>query len=290
MRDAKCLEGELYIYNGVIWVVKGYQHPEGFIIAYPKYLIGHTPPRKMPNWLREKYIEEFYWDCINATVPVIPLSKSMYFSTRLFGKAREMAKLINEYADIDLSEDVYFTGSSSLGLNGDIDLVFYGNDVSRKVYNSLTILREAGVFKPLSLSELLEEYKKNPWISFSDYVALRSRSVLQGSFMNVRYSIRLVPYEHGYSYCIDKVTKVSEESLKIKVIESLSSYTTPAMYRVIVEPYNYEALLSSFKILFTELKPGAIIEGVFRVEHREQLIKPILIPDVGRHLKFIKVT
>lgn len=285
------MEGELYIYNGAIWVVKGYQHPEGFIIAYPKYLIEHFPPRKMPNWLKEKYIiKEFYWDCINATVPVIPLSKSMYLGTRLFGKARELAKLINEYANIDLGEDVYFTGSASLGLNGDIDLVFYGNNVSWKVYNSLMALREAGVLKPLSLSELLEEHKKNPWVSFSDYVALRSGSILQGSLMNIRYSIRLVPYEHGYGTCIDRVTEVREEFLKVKIVEALSPYTTPAMYRVIVEQYNYEALLSSFKILFTELKPGATIEGIFRVEHREQLVKPILIPDVGKHLKFIKVT
>ncbi|MEM2854649.1 MAG: hypothetical protein QW398_02950 [Desulfurococcaceae archaeon] len=288
MGNARCLEGELYIYNGVIWVAKGYQHPEGFIIAYPKYLIEHIPSIKIPSWLKGKYIKEFYWSCINAAVPVIPLSKSMYFSTRLFGKAREMAKLISEYADIDLDENVYFTGSSSIGLNGDIDLVFYGNNVSRKVYDSLMILREAGVFKPLSLSELLEENKKNPWVSFSDYVTLRSKSVLQGSFMNVRYSIRLVPYEHGYNTCIDRVIKAREEFLKVKVIEALSPHTTPAMYRVVVEPYNYEALLSSFKILFTELKPGVVIEGTFRVEHREQFIKPILIPDAGKRLKFIE--
>ncbi len=283
------MEGELYVYNGVVWVAKGYQHPEGFIIAYPKYLIEHIPPRKMPNWLREKYVEERYWDCINAVVPVIPLSKSMYVSTRLSGKAGEIARLINEYANVDLSEDAYFTGSSSLGLDGDIDLVFYGSNASRRVYESLMALREAGVLKPLSLSELLEEHKKNPWVSFSDYAALRSRSVLQGSFMNFRYSIRLVPYECGYSACIDKVTGVSEEFLKVKVVEALSPHTTPAMYRVLAEQYNYEALLSSFKILFTELKPGTTIEGVFRVERRERLAKPILIPDVGRSLKFIKI-
>ncbi len=284
------MEGELYAYNGVVWVAKGYQHPEDFIIAYPKYFIEHVPPMKMPSWLKGKYFEELYWDCINAVVPVIPLSKSTYVGTRLSGKAGEIARLINEYANVDLSEDAYFTGSSSLGLNGDIDLVFYGSNASRRVYESLITLREAGVLKSLSLSELLEEHKKNPWISFSDYAALRSRSVLQGSFMNVRYSIRLVPYEHGYSGCIDKVIEVSEESLKVEVVEALSPHTTPAMYRVVVKPYSYEALLSSFKILFTELRPGTTIEGVFRVERRGHFDKPILIPDVGRGLKFIKVT
>ncbi|MEM1533187.1 MAG: hypothetical protein QW164_03845, partial [Desulfurococcaceae archaeon] len=98
----------------------------------------------------------------------------------------------------------------------------------------------------------------------------------------------LVPYEHGYNTCIDRVIKAREEFLKVKVIEALSPHTTPAMYRVAVEPYNYEALLSSFKILFTELKPGVVIEGIFRVERREQFIKPILIPDAGKRLKFIE--
>ena len=275
----RLLEGELLEYNGVVWVVKGFQHPRGYVIAYPRYNVSHIPYTRIKEYTC--LVNTIYWDCIGLEVPVIPLDKVMPIPKRIYDSvAMEYKSLLANLTGIDL-ENIYITGSKALGLQdrfSDIDLVIYGKHESDQVYNALVYLRKTGITRSLYGLHLFREHKKHPDLTLEEYMLLRENSVLQGVYKGYRYSIRLVPFTKGYSGCLRKAEIIGWYKGTIRIIEAIKPYTTPARY--IIELDNgEEALMETYRIRYTELPIGFKGYVVGRIEAYDK--KLFIVPDHG---------
>lgn len=281
------LEGEPLLYNGWIWIVKGIEHPDGYVVAYPRYCIECIPPRKLYRAEYLRKINYYKWNCVDLDVPVIPRDKVYLIYPRPWRVTQEFISLLCELSGIECS-DIILTGSLVIGLDpltSDTDLVVYGRENVDRVYEALVYLRESGATSPLGMHGSLIEYKKHGDLLFEDYMLLRRYSVLQGFYKNkYRYTIRLVPYDHGFSGCTDPVIWSSMVRLKIVILEEISPYTTPAIYRVGLLDRVLRtdtAIMLSYRIRYTELRKGTILQGLFRIEKRLKSKNYYLIPDHG---------
>ncbi|RLG84473.1 MAG: hypothetical protein DRO40_01050 [Thermoprotei archaeon] len=274
----RLLEGELFTYKGVVWVVKGFQHPPGHIIAYPRYIVNSIPFRKVAA---NTELPSIFWNCLKMRVPVIPLNRSYFLQTRPDYTTREIMRL---FIDAGISEDyIYVTGSRALPLiytANDIDLVIYGEKNCEKAYRLLLDLRADGVTRALQGMDLIKEYmSKHKDIQLSDYEFLRKNSVLQGVYKGVRYSIRLVPYEKGVNECIDEVNDFIEYKGLVEIVRVIRSYTTPAYYEVRLLNTDKTVLMATYRLRYTELEKGIAAYVYGRLETHND--KEVLVPDHG---------
>ena len=275
----RLLEGELILHKGVVYIVKGFQHPRNYVIAYPRYnmlTLERIHPRDY-----YKYTNLSYWKCIDYNVPLIPLEQTYPYNLHYCGinsRARYLRKFLSEISGID-EEDIYITGSYRVCLfneeTSDVDLIVYGNRNVDKIYKVLKDLRENRITRPLSNGSLLIEYHKHKDLRFKEYEILRSNSVLQGVFLNkIRYSIRLVPYVRGFNKCVEKTKFIGFYRLKVRIVDYIQHYTTPAKYvvEVIKAPSKLSLILKkkihliTYRLRYTELPLNTILNGVFRVE------------------------
>ncbi|MEM1741885.1 MAG: hypothetical protein QXT29_03655, partial [Desulfurococcaceae archaeon] len=65
MSELRLIEGETYLYNGLIWIAKGYQHPPGKVIAFPKYSLLNYSKLSINSFYEKLY----YWDCLKIEAP-----------------------------------------------------------------------------------------------------------------------------------------------------------------------------------------------------------------------------
>ncbi len=264
------LEGEPLLYSGVLYIVKGYQHPPGYVVAYPRYCIECSPPsRYIVSKDRGRRI---YWDCIKLEVPVIPVDKALPYKPLQTppNYVREFIALISSVYGVP-REYIVLTGSYAAGAGSplsDIDLVIYGDRNSDKVYRALKDLFDERMLFSLNIIDLYREYRKHSDISFTEYLVLRRNTVLQGKYRGRRYSIRLVPYEHGYMYCVNRVKGRVVVEGRIRILRGLRPYTTPALY--LVELYTSDGrellVMETYRLRYTELEPGLTIYGRVCIE------------------------
>jgi len=279
------LEGEPLLYNGWVWIVKGVEHPDGYVVAYPRYCMECIPSRRLYAGEGLRRIRLFWWDCIGLRVPVIPCRHVYPVHVRLEGVAGEFIGLLSDLAGIDRS-DIVLTGSLLIGGRlpaSDVDIVVYGWRNCDRVYRVLGYLRESGVTAPLGLHGLLVEYRKHRDLLFRDYMLLRGDSVLQGIYLGkYRYTVRLVPYDKGFFGCRDPVVWSSMARHRVLIVKAISPYTTPAVYevRVLDQGYSGSCTMLSYRIRYTELREGMVLDGLFRIERRRSK-KLYLIPDHG---------
>ena len=281
---ARLLEGELVEYRGAIWIVKGFQHPPGYVVAYPRY--DALTLRKLEGWRVEKLVRESMgmWRCIELELPMVPLDEARFIQPQSSDPVlEEFRRLIADYASID-RDQVLPTGSLALGVESDdpdIDLVIYCWRAER-VYGALEELARLGIVRSMGLSELESEWRrKHLGMSFEVYRRLREGSLLQGVFRGRRYSIRIVPWERGVEGCVDPVRRGGARRMVIEIVEPVSPYTTPAIYEVEVVGEGLRATMMSFRMLFTELARGTRIAGVMEVETSLLEARPRIVPDRG---------
>lgn len=111
--------------------------------------------------------------------------------------ALELATLLREESGIPW-EKIGVTGSILLGLhtrNSDIDLIVYGKKNCLKIHQTLKQLMGRGDVKPLNEKELQELYSlrsKDTPMPFDQFVFHERRKVLQGTFKQRSYFMRLV--------------------------------------------------------------------------------------------------
>lgn len=275
----RMLEGELILFNGVVYVVKGFQHPSGYVIAYPRYDLNSVPVSK--TFYRSTGAEIRYWDCIDRSVPMVPVGKAVPYTPHVDSVVGEFRRLIYEYTGIDM-EDIYVTGSRALGFCcGDIDLVIYCGSKCWRVYSVLRFLRETGVTKPLTGIHVLTEHSKHPDLLLSEYTVLRSHSVLQGVYKDTRYSLRIVVFRKGFSRCVMKTRVKKHYTGLIEIVEAVSPYTTPAYYRVKLCCRSRVVYMMTFRTRYTELPVGSrlyVLDGV--IEESRSGVE-FLVPDHG---------
>jgi len=268
------LEGEVVQYRGVAYIVKGYQHPEGFLVAYPRYsLLTRTPLRHMAL----SYITEYeYWDCVKHKVPLVPLEKIQLLATKLedyvLSAVRTLIYMLN------VSENrVYVTGSSLiLGDSNDVDVVLYGVDNS--FVETLRSLVEKGLLKRsdhLLVSEYMRKHSSN--FALHEYLALKKNTLLHLTLGDLHINLKLLKLERGHQSCVDPVYEYSYYTGLVEILRPLNPHILPARYSA-----NYrgkEVLVESLRELYAELTPGVYYAEGARLEVRKNGL--YLVPDHG---------
>ena len=254
---------------GIIFDVKGYEHPPKRVVAYPRYIPSNTGNRCrnvlcyekiydlnvryefLKNVLKEYLVYDEVFDAYISEVPrenivkhFIPpkylkkLLNSKEHLTGLKKKALNLALIIAKESDIDV-RNLGISGSLLVDLhkeNSDIDLVVYGSRESRKVVDALTKLFSRGILRKHSINEYRDLFnfrKAYKVMDFKTFVKHERRKVFQGFFANIEFFIRFVkkPYETP-KYGEFKYRNMGNITVKVKVVDDSDSIFTPVSYKV----------------------------------------------------------
>jgi predicted nucleotidyltransferase len=257
--------------SNVVFDVKGLVHPEGKIIAFPRFIPTPQGTRQGKDSTygkvyslneRFKFLQENHPDLIvfdpvfgetlcEVSVTDIAehyqpaeklalLRTSKHLNT-LEDKALRLAEALKKEADIPWSA-IGISGSILAGLTtekSDIDPIVYGAESCRKAYAALQKLlkyKDSG-FKPYSrpeLQDLFDFRSKDTQMSFEDFVLVESRKAFQGKFMGTDYFIRFVKDWSEISEQYGDVCFKNSGYAKItaKIADSSDSLFTPCTYKV----------------------------------------------------------
>lgn len=273
----KIIEGEPILYRGVIWIVKGYQHPREGVVAYPRY--DAVNRRRLSSW--EAYglarSKASYWDCIKQEVPVIE-GESYIWRPGSDTVSRRLQELLSILRDHLGEERVFPTGSVLIGDARDIDIVIRGDPGS--AIDVLRSLREKNILGRPGPGILWREYlsKHSHTLSFTEYLSLKKRTLLHNVYRGVPVSIRITMYRDGFRGCRDRVRdRRPTGPIRINVLDALNPYTTPARYKCWTRRYG-SVLLETHRMVYAELDRGDYIFNGY-IEHREDGV--FLVPDHG---------
>jgi len=201
--------------------------------------------------------------------PVDRLHELRYSSQleELEDQALQFMQLLRENAKVPWSQ-LGVSGSILVKLHtpaSDIDPVVYGSKSCYKVYGALKSLLEdkKNQFRPYrsdELKKLFDFRSKDTVTSFEDFVRTESRKVLQGTFMERDYFVRLVKdwNEAGERYGSIRYKSAGYARIKAKVVDDSEMIFTPCCYRIedvkVIEGANVEAIeeIVSFRGRFCE--------------------------------------
>ncbi len=213
----------------VVFDVKGTTHPEGKVVAFPRFIPQADGVRKGKDANygkvyslgdRFRYLQEHHPDLIvfdsvfGETLCEVPEEqiaqlyqpteklaqlRAAEILTPLEQKALKLAVTLKEKAGIPWSA-IGISGSIMAGLTtetSDIDPLIYGVESSHKAYKALQTLREEtdSGFKPYTTAELKTLYdfrSKDTNMSFQDFTKTESPKAFQGMFLGTDYFIRFV--------------------------------------------------------------------------------------------------
>lgn len=248
----RLVEGEPLVYNGVLWLVKGFQHPANKVIAYPRYdLINKT---KVEPYLKVKYINLHYWDCIKLHVPVIDLKNTRPFIHKGAVVEDEVISFLAQCLNIN-KDQLMLTGSSLIGEgSNDIDIVIVGAD--HRIIERLYELTSEDVLHRIDKHSLLKEYlgKHRSVMDLYTYLYIKGDTILHLIHNRKHINLKLVKYVRGLNECIDYVEARHPFAGYIEVIDSIEPYILPA--RFYVRHRNKLFVLETYREIFSELKPG----------------------------------
>ncbi len=285
-------EGEfIETIEGLIFEVKGLVHPPNRVIAYLRYIPSSKGQRlrnrrkylkiyslkERQSFLMDNYPKYLFYDPhsrkVLQGVPFkdikriyIPCEKTLEILNKAVReKIEEIAvKFICAVADESgLKEgDLGITGSLLLGLEGetsDIDVVAYGEERGRAVYEAIKKLRERGeVVKPYGEREAARITafrwgRDNPY--FEKLMELEKRKVLQGLVKGRDYFVRLVkePSEIDIRYGEIEYFPSRRERVVARVIDDEDSIFTPCTYTIkVLQERKDLREVHSFRGRFTE--------------------------------------
>ena len=272
MEARRALEGDyLETFDGLIFAVKGFLHPPGLLVAFPKYRESRKGERVKAgkSYVRIGSLSEAYsllervypWylrpdPVFGEAMPEVPKGRVVaYYSPRVFlgglkvrgrlgcldrveEECLEMACLLSEASGVPL-ESFGVSGSTMLGLHrpdSDIDLIVYGFREGLKVYEALgRLLREAeAVVKPYSrngLKRLWEARRKDTEVSFEVFERLEAGRRLEGYFKGREYFIRLLN-PPAEAYGECRFRRVSWVEAEAVVDSGSQPSFTPCLYKL----------------------------------------------------------
>jgi predicted nucleotidyltransferase len=255
--------------SNVVFDVKGTTHPQGKIIAFPRFIPQEDGTRKSQRGNygkvyslsdRFQYLQEHHPDLIvsdpvyGETLCEVPVDQvaEVYHPQDKLAQLREAEKLsaleqkalnlateLKEKSGIPWSA-IGISGSIMAGLTtstSDIDLLVYGVENSQKAYNALKNLREtkSSGFKPYTKEELKALYDfrvKDTQMTFSDFTLVESRKAFQGMYGGVDYFIRFLKDWNENMEQYGDITYQNSGYLKIQasVLNSTDALFTPCTY------------------------------------------------------------
>jgi len=267
----KPLEGDyLETWDGTIFAVKGFLHPPGKAVAYPKYypnphgerFKAGKPYRKLESleefhqFLREKHPEYLRFDPVfGMEVPTVPLEEaSTYYSPRSFlgwlkAKGRlscldeveadclEMVSLLSRASGVP-EEFFGVSGSTMLGVHrqdSDIDITVYGEEAGWRVYRALgRLLREDSPLKAYDeggLRRLWSRRFKDTRLPFQVFRETEKGRRLEGLFKGREYFIRLLNPPSG-EYGEARFQAKGKIRVEATVARGSQPIFTPCIYRL----------------------------------------------------------
>ncbi len=243
-------EGFILKFKDYTWLVKGIEHPKGFVVAFPRYFGRRRVSDPLTVVRALNVIRRC--DCAPEPVPLIPLSESEVLDPRdLLDGDREALELANVIG----VKGAGLTGSRAVGIEGgDVDLIYYDN--FERVIRALYELKEDGEIKPV----------RGKWDSLSERaVECKSKvSVLEGKWKDIKFSIRLVSPPRTPS----RPTALGKIKVRGKIVRA----------NAFVMPYTYVldngVVVESLRMQHSELPEGSTIEvsGTWEVSTRGERV------------------
>lgn len=272
MTKPRFLEGELFINNGFIWIAKGFQHPPGKLVAFPRYSLFNYS-RVYTSSVVDKL---YYWSCLKIKTPVIDIDKSYLYTPEISSSIEYIVKTLSELIGF---KNYSLTGSIVLyKYNGlrDLDIVVYGFK-NEYIYNIESLLSKE-FLKPIDYYTLYNEYlaKHSGKIDLDTYISIKRNTILHFIYRSLHINLRFVKYEQGFQQCIDPVNRRRFFTGEVFLKEIIDKYTIPSKY--IVEYSSEEFYLESYREIYAELHPGKYFVNGF-LEHRKSGL--YIIPDHG---------
>ena len=251
--------------EGLLFTVKGIHHPEGLTIAYLRYIPdpegerergGHRYRRvydlkETDNFLRDNYPQ--YLNRIEdhgLTLQSIPhgrIAKAYKPRQRLqeiladpnHGPEQIIARFASALTRNGVPPgSLGVSGSVLIGLatpSSDVDLIAYGLDAGRRVYEALERLRQSVEWIAPHGSESVGEVTRSRWrdtgLDLEGLAAIEARKILHGLVDGTTYFMRLVrgPEELEKEVSSRPLGKVT---LRATVKDDRASIFTPCTYEI----------------------------------------------------------
>lgn len=249
--------------DGLFFAVKGFKHPIDRVIAYLRYVPDPVGDRKLNNIRYRRvydledtknYLIKYFpiylsWvDYISQTLQTVPLSgiqriykpreglNKIYVNnnTKLNHLTHEFASILSNQSKVS-KESIGISGSLLIGLatdDSDIDLIIYGEENGRKIYDGLTKMRrDSSVFHPLGLKnatkKAITRWGKTS-VKPEKFTEIEVGKKLHGFFKEKEYFIRLIKIPTNEE--IAKPLKPVRGRAKIE--EDKDSIFTPCAYKI----------------------------------------------------------
>jgi len=268
----KAREGDLLeTLDGNIFDVKGLVHPLDKIVAFIRFTPDPKGERKRGNvryrkvyplqeryaLLRKKFPQYLVFDPVfNQWLCEVPteMVKEHYEPSTCLSQLRRKSTLdtLRKHA-VDFARLLHTKAEvrwSALGVSGsllvsldtsksDIDLVVYGSQNARKIYNALKSLpldATSGVklYDKQDLRALFGFRSKDTYMRFEDFVRTESRKVLQGKFQGRDYFIRCVKdwKEVTEAYGSIHYKPMGEAKASATIADDSQMLFTPCSYQI----------------------------------------------------------
>lgn len=293
--------------EGLLFTVKGLHHPEGLVTAYLRYIPDPEGGRmrgalryrrvydldETDELLRENYPQYMnYFERKGLTLQSVPnesISRVYSARERLKTLVEEpetelettVAKLASELSsDSGVTMDEFgVSGSLLTGLatpTSDVDLIVYGLDAGREVYDSLRELRMSRDWIRPYDSETVKEVTTNRWgdtdLDQRKMAEIEERKVLHGLVDGRDYFVRLVRKPGELEH--ETVSRpLGKTVLRAEITDTEESIFTPCTYQIEGRSYAEGAIeyditrLMSYRGKFTEQAwDGDVVEARGSVE------------------------
>jgi len=268
----KAREGDLIeAFDGNIFDVKGLVHPPDRVIAFIRFtpdpngerIRRGTRYRKVYalseryELLRRKFPQYLVLDPVfNQWLCEVPVEMvKRHYEPPVYlrqlrrrsapggleRQALELMQLLRTKSGVKWSA-LGVSGSLLVGLHtpkSDIDLIVYGSQSCRAVYNTLTSLVQdkSGSLKSYEkrdLESLFDFRSKDTVMGFEDFVRTESRKVLQGRFHDKDYYIRCVKAwsEISETYGAVRYRSVGAAKVRATVVDDSEMIFTPCVYKI----------------------------------------------------------
>jgi len=262
--------------EGLIFDVKGVVHPPDRIIAYLRYIPAalvekNTSKERRRNYFKVYLLEErekelkrrFPWylypsKCLGGTIQAVPHEQILriHDPTEKFQKLAQSSSskldpLLKCCLDLGLTicsgakiplANMGVSGSVLVNLHtkhSDIDLVVYGSNEGRRVYELMTQLcsqmtRIEGLtfYHEQELRKLYRFRSFSTPISYEDFVRVETKKVLQGLYKGYDFYIRLVckPEDIGLKFGDQCYQDCGDVVLKARLANDTERFFTPCRY------------------------------------------------------------
>lgn len=244
--------------EGLIFAVRGEVHPPGKVVAYPRYLRtwrGVKGLHSLSDSLEVIYTHFpqylFFDEHFMQNLSLVPIDRiARKYSARgylrrpprtgsdLERKTRTMAEELGKRMGTGM-KCIGVSGSLLLGIESstsDLDLLVYGRRNSRAAYQALRDMRAEGLIGAISKAEAFAvmKHRSDSPLGVEEWIDHESRKLLDGTFLETTYSVKLVPLHSRASglYGKTRCLPMGMATLTGRVDDDSDTIYTPCSYLV----------------------------------------------------------